>query len=103
MRALQRVPEHAELLVRWVSQLRTGAWLAMQLPGNFDTPSHRLVRDLTSREPWVEPLWGMPLGVGKVVDTAVGYAELLTDARCRVDAWETTYVHELTGEHPVLE
>ena len=32
-----------------------------------------------------------------------GYAELLTDAGCTVDAWETTYVHELTGENPVLE
>ena len=33
----------------------------------------------------------------------MGYASLLTDAGCTVDAWETTYVHELTGEHPVLE
>ena len=32
-----------------------------------------------------------------------GYAELLTDAGCTVDAWETTYIHELTGENPVLE
>ena len=22
---------------------------------------------------------------------------------CRVDAWETTYIHELTGENPVLQ
>jgi trans-aconitate 2-methyltransferase len=38
-----------------------------------------------------------------VVDTPSGYADLLTDAGCMVDAWETTYVHELTGEHPVLD
>ncbi|MGV0601949.1 trans-aconitate 2-methyltransferase, partial [Mycolicibacterium pulveris] len=31
------------------------------------------------------------------------YAGLLTDAGCTVDAWETTYIHELTGPHPVLE
>ena len=24
-------------------------------------------------------------------------------AGCAVDTWETTYVHELTGEHPVLD
>ena len=29
--------------------------------------------------------------------------DLLTDAGCAVDAWETTYVHELTGETPVLD
>ena len=31
------------------------------------------------------------------------YAELLLDAGCTVDAWETTYIHQLTGEHPVLD
>ncbi|MDT0551361.1 trans-aconitate 2-methyltransferase, partial [Streptomyces sp. DSM 41529] len=28
---------------------------------------------------------------------------LLTDAGCVVDAWETTYVHQLAGETPVLD
>lgn len=27
----------------------------------------------------------------------------MADAGCAVDAWETTYVHVLTGENPVLE
>jgi trans-aconitate 2-methyltransferase len=34
-----------------------------------------------------------------------GYATALTDAGCAVDAWETTYVHQLPatgGPHPVL-
>jgi trans-aconitate 2-methyltransferase len=31
------------------------------------------------------------------------YAELLSLAGCEVDAWETTYVHILQGEDPVLE
>ena len=31
------------------------------------------------------------------------YAELLSGAGCEVDAWETTYVHILHGEDPVLE
>jgi trans-aconitate 2-methyltransferase len=28
---------------------------------------------------------------------------MLTDVGCTVDAWETTYVHQLTGETPVLD
>jgi trans-aconitate 2-methyltransferase len=100
---LHWVPEHAELLVRWSGQLAAGAWIAMQVPGNFDAPSHEAVRELARREPWVEPLQDLPFREGKVVDTPIGYAELLTDAGCTVDAWETTYVHQLTGEHPVLE
>ena len=31
------------------------------------------------------------------------YAELLAGAGCEVDAWETTYVHILQGDDPVLE
>ena len=28
---------------------------------------------------------------------------LLLDAGCKVDTWESTYLHQLTGEHPVLD
>ena len=101
---LQWVPEHAELLVRWAGQLAAGSWIAMQVPGNFDAPSHQAVRDRgppgAVRQTHCAT---MPFRDGKVVDTAGGYANLLTDAGCTVDAWETTYIHELTGEHPVLE
>ena len=36
------------------------------------------------------------------VDDAAGYAALLTAAGASVDAWETTYLHRLTGADPVL-
>jgi trans-aconitate 2-methyltransferase len=101
--ALQWVPEHRELLVRWAGELAGGAWIAMQVPGNFDAPSHAAVRELASSPRWLDSLRGLPFRVGKVVDSAADYAALLTDAGCAVDAWETTYVHELTGEHPVLD
>jgi trans-aconitate 2-methyltransferase len=100
---LQWVPEHPELLVRWAAQLPPGSWIAMQVPGNFDSPSHDAVRRLASTGPWTDALRDIPFRVGKVVETPEGYAARLTDAGCRVDAWETTYVHELTGENPILE
>ncbi len=74
----------------------------MQVPGNFDAPSHRAVRELAQRERWAEPLRDFPFRDGQV-DDPEGYAALLTDAGCTVDAWETTYIHELTGRDPVLE
>lgn len=101
--ALQWVPTHRELLVRWAGQLPAGAWIAMQVPGNFDAPSHAAVRELASSPRWLDALSDIPFRVGKVVDSAVEYAALLADAGCAVDTWETTYVHELTGEHPVLD
>jgi len=99
---LQWVPEHAELLSRWTGQLPAGSWIAMQVPGNFDAPSHQAVRELARGSQWSESLRDFLFREGQV-DTAAGYAELLTGAGCTVDAWETTYIHELTGEHPVLE
>jgi trans-aconitate 2-methyltransferase len=104
--ALQWVPSHRELLVRWAGELSghsEGAWIAMQVPGNFDAPSHAAVRELASRPKWLDALHDIPFRVGKVVDSAVEYASMLADAGCAVDTWETTYVHELTGEHPVLD
>ncbi|MFG1934311.1 trans-aconitate 2-methyltransferase [Mycobacterium sp. NPDC048908] len=99
---LHWVPEHADLLVRWASQLSAGSWIAMQVPGNFDAPSHRAVRELVHSDKWSEPLRDFPFREGPVVDPA-DYAALLSDAGCNVDAWETTYIHELSGQHPVLD
>jgi trans-aconitate 2-methyltransferase len=100
--ALQWVPENRELLVRWAGQLDAGSWIAMQVPGNLNAPSHRSVRELARHQRWAEPLRDFPFREGQV-DDPDRYAELLTDAGCTVDAWETTYVHELEGENPVLE
>ncbi|WP_083410304.1 trans-aconitate 2-methyltransferase [Mycolicibacterium rutilum] len=99
---LQWIPDHSALLVRWAQQLAAGSWIAIQVPGNFDAPSHRAVRELARRERWAEPLRDFPFREGQV-DGPAGYAGLLTDAGCAVDAWETTYIHELTGENPVLD
>lgn len=99
---LQWVPVHGELMVRWAGQLGSGSWIAVQVPGNFDAPSHQAVRELAGREPWSELLRDIPFCEAQV-DSPSGYAELLTDAGAAVDAWETTYIHQLTGEHPVLE
>src|SRR5271165_6085566 len=101
--ALHWVPERDELMVRWAGQLPAGAWIAVQMPGNFETPSHAAVRAVARREPYAKTLRDTPFRLGTVVDTSAHYAELLLDAGCTVDAWETTYIHQLTGEHPVLD
>jgi trans-aconitate 2-methyltransferase len=73
------------------------------MPGNFDSPSHAAVRAVARRKPFAKLLRDIPFRVGAVVNTPAHYAELLIDAGCTVDAWETTYIHQLTGEHPVLD
>lgn len=100
---LHWVPEHPQLVVRWAGQLGAGSWLAFQVPGNFEAPSHQAVRDLAHRRDWSDILPDNLFPESGVVQTAEGYAGLLADTGCTVDAWETTYVHELRGENPVLE
>jgi len=101
---LQWVPSHRELLDRWVGELPAGAWLAMQVPGNFGAPSHRALREVARSEPFAALLGDLVREAP--VDDAAGYATRLTGLGATVDAWETTYVHLLptdtNGEHPVL-
>ena len=96
---LQWVPDHLRLMERWVAALPSGAWLAVQVPGNFGAPSHALVRELLA-----EPEWAGRVQVRgeRAVPEPAGYAELLAAAGAAADVWETTYLHPLTGPDPVL-
>jgi trans-aconitate 2-methyltransferase len=100
--ALQWVPGHEALLRRWTSVLPTGSWLAWQVPGNFDSPSHVLLRELASSPAWAAKT-GEVLGHHRTMRTPSDYAQLLHDAGWTADVWETTYLHVLPGVDPVLE
>ncbi|CAM4085377.1 trans-aconitate 2-methyltransferase [Kibdelosporangium persicum] len=97
---LQWVPGHPDILRRWVTELPSGAWIAMQVPGNFDGPSHTLVRELVATS-WRSRLADVDLRPADAVLTPVGYADVFDG--CEVDTWETTYTQVLTGDDPVLE
>jgi trans-aconitate 2-methyltransferase len=100
---LQWVSGHEELLIKWARALPAGAWLAMQVPGNFDAPSHRSLREVARSAPFAAALGDVVREAP--VDDAAGYAARLTGVGATVNAWETTYVHLLpaaTDEHPVL-
>ena len=97
---LQWVPDHGALLTRWAGSLAAGGWLALQMPANDDAPAYRLLRELIAAPRWRNELGGVELAIQRA-DPA-GYLDLLAAAGCEVDAWETTYVHVLQGEDPVL-
>ena len=98
---LQWVPDHLTVLARWAGFLRPGGWLAFQVPGNFDQPSHTILRDLAASAHWRDLLAGVQLN-RQAMDPAA-YLDVLTAAECEVDAWETTYLHLLHGENAVLD
>ena len=96
---LQWVPDHLELLPDLVGHLNENGWLAFQVPGNFGEPSHTLLRSLAAEAPYA----GYTRDVARPRNHhPVVYLEKLTDCGCTVDAWETTYLHVLTGPDPVF-
>ncbi|WP_033341835.1 trans-aconitate 2-methyltransferase [Catenuloplanes japonicus] len=100
---LQWVPGHEELLPAWVRGAAPGATIAIQVPGNFDAPSHRALHALASEPRWRDALGGV--GLIRRVPDFEAYARIFTGAGCTVDAWATTYLHPLPAhgaEHPVL-
>lgn len=99
---LQWVPEHRDLLRRWASQLAPGAWLAFQVPSNFDAPSHVLMRELADSPPWRHRLAGVLRGTESVA-APQEYLEVLAGAGLQADVWQSEYVHVLPGADPVLE
>jgi len=98
---LQWVPDHLPLLTRWVGLLSEGGWLAFQIPGNFDQPSHVVLRELARSDRWRSLLAEVSLN-RQAADPAK-YLDLLARSDCEVDAWETTYLHVLHGQDPVLD
>lgn len=99
---LQWIPSHLPLLDRWVQALRPGGWLALQVPGNFDAPSHALMRATAAAHPRADEL--TEALEHPSAPEASTYLRYLMRLGCAVDAWETTYLHVLPAgeEHPVL-
>lgn len=100
--ALQWVPKHQDMLAGWLRGLKPGAWFALQVPGNFTSPSHALMRELAESPKWSSRLGGVLRHDG-VVGSPADYLGIMLDAGCAADAWETTYQQVLPGKDPVLE
>lgn len=98
---LQWVDGHETLIPRLLRALAPGGVLAIQMPRNFDQPSHVLMREVASTGPWASRL--APLMRPDPVAPPAVYYDLLAPLARTLDIWETEYQHALEGETPVLE
>jgi trans-aconitate 2-methyltransferase len=99
--ALQWVPDHPTLIPRLVNVLAPHGALAVQMPYNFEEPTHTVLEELLTQELWVSILG--PRQRQYFVQAPAWYADTLHDLDCAVDLWETVYYHVLTGSNAVLE
>ena len=99
--ALQWVPDHLTLIPRLVSLLAPRGVLAVQMPFNFDEPTHTLLEEVRAQEPWLTILG--PRQRQYFVQPPAWYADTLHALGMSVDLWETIYYHVLNGSDAVLE
>jgi trans-aconitate 2-methyltransferase len=96
----QWVPEQESVLRRLADHVAPGGSIAVQVPNNADAPSHALMREIADRPRYAEHARGVLHVRGTGPET---YLALFADLGWTCDAWETTYLHVLPGEDPVLE
>jgi trans-aconitate 2-methyltransferase len=104
---LQWLGRHEELFPRLMRQLAPGGVLAVQMPRNFDAPSHALMRETAREGAWARKLAPVVGGATVLREDPVAppawYYDLLAPfAPGGLDLWETEYLHVLAGEDPVL-
>jgi trans-aconitate 2-methyltransferase len=97
---LQWVPGHRDLLPSLLDAVTPGGWLAFQVPGNFGEPSHVLLHELAADARFADATEGAERLASA---DAATYLSQLSALGCRVEAWETTYLHVLTGADPVFD
>ncbi|CAL95250.1 trans-aconitate 2-methyltransferase [Azoarcus olearius] len=96
---MQWLPDHATLLPELLRHLRPGGVLAIQMPRNYDEPSHRLMRETPG--PWAARLAGAraiaPL------PAAAWYYDLLAPHARQLELWQTTYEQVMDDAGAIVE
>jgi trans-aconitate 2-methyltransferase len=98
--ALHWVGNHARLFPRLFRYVNPGGCLAVQMPDNWDQPSHTIPERLLESSEWSATARAAFLRhpVASISD----YRQWLDEA-ATLDLWRTTYFQTLTGPDPVLE
>ena len=99
--AIHWLDDHKKLFPRLGRILMKSGQLAVQMPRNFDAPSHKAIRETVESGPWSDRL-KPALRPSPVAEPEV-YYELLKPITDRLDIWETVYLQTLTGENAVVE
>ncbi len=97
---LHWLPDHATLLPELMSWVRPGGILAIQVPQTRHGSWRDVARTVARQGPWAVRLRAL-MGPGNVL-TPRAYYRVLGAETENLDIWETTYLHRLEGEDPVL-
>ncbi|WP_058909987.1 trans-aconitate 2-methyltransferase [Entomohabitans teleogrylli] len=95
--SLQWLGEHTRLFPRLAGLLAPGGVLAVQMPDNWQEPTHRLMRDTAQA-------LGYPAQAGReALLAAQTYYDLLCSSGCEVDMWRTGYWHVMPSVEAMVD
>jgi trans-aconitate 2-methyltransferase len=92
--SLQWLADHETLFPHLVAQLADNGTLAVQMPDNWQEPSHTLMRQVASE-------MGLPDRGRQPLLPPDAWYDLLTRQGCEVDIWRTTYFHPLASHQAI--
>lgn len=100
--ALQWVGGHEQLIPRLFAALAAGGVLAIQMPDNFEEPSHRLMREVAQM-----PAFAAHIDVqtvrGRFLRPLLDYYDLLANHAAQVDVWHTIYQHPMVDAQAIVQ
>ena len=99
--ALHWLDGHDQLFPRLMEAVKPGGVLAVQMPENFSAPSHTSIAATVREGGWSERL--APFQREAPVAEPSFYYDLISRLSSSIDMWETSYMHILEGEDPVVE
>jgi len=96
---LHWLPDHATLLAALFESVRPGGALAVQMPHNFQEPSHRLMRQIPG--PWSRRI--ERVSALAPLSSPAFYYDLLAAQSSHIDIWETRYEHVMADGAAIVE
>jgi trans-aconitate 2-methyltransferase len=94
--SLQWVSGHSTLFPHLASLLAKDGVLAVQMPDNWQEPSHALMRQVAAE-------LGHPAHGRIPLESVQHYYDLLSGSGCEVDIWRTTYFHPMASHQAIVE
>jgi trans-aconitate 2-methyltransferase len=96
---MQWLPDHATLFPALFERVRPGGVLAVQMPRNFEEPSHRLMRETPG--PWSTRI--DRVRALTPTSSPAFYYDLLAPRAAGLDIWQTTYEHVMPNAAAIVE
>ena len=100
--ALKSIPNHRRLLPKLLSTVKTGGYIALQIPNNLQEPNRALMRMVAADGSWAKKL--VPIAKSRpYIEASEDIYTMLRPLCASIDLWETTYIHPLNGVGAIIE